>query len=62
MSNESQHTHMSFDGLCDMFGALCTEIILGEVEGCQRPDGEAYISEGGTGDILSVLALTCTQE
>ena len=129
--NESLRTHMSFDGLCDVFGTLGFELITREVEGRQRPiileitadnerafntetlaadiqlgdgfvaerngtenlhrrlsfddgndlvhvfdgdlvvadvqarhrpNGETYISKGGTGDILGVLALTCTRE
>ena len=39
VQNEPQRTHMSFDGLSDMFGALGTEIICGKVEGRQRPHG-----------------------
>ena len=53
---------MFFDGLGDVFGALGVERIAREVEGRQRPDGEMHISKGGTGDILDVLVLTCTQE
>ena len=53
---------MSFDGLSDVFGALGSEIIAREVERRQCPDGETYISKGGTGDILDILALTCTLE
>ena len=37
VSIEPQSTHMSFDGLGDVFGALGLELILGEVEGRQRP-------------------------
>ena len=40
---EPQRTHMSFDGLGDVFGALGEEQIVGEVEGRQRPDGRKYI-------------------
>ena len=35
--NEPQRTHMSFDGLCDVLGALGPEPIVREVEGRQRP-------------------------
>ena len=38
------------------------KIVVADIETCQRPDGEMNISKGGTGDILGVLALTCTQE
>ena len=34
---EPQRTHIQFDGLCDMFGALSTELVAREVEGRQRP-------------------------
>ena len=53
---------MSFDGLSDMFGALSTEVVARKVQGRHRPDGKNSIRKGGTGDILDVLALTCTQE
>ena len=36
---EAQRTHMSFDALRDVFGALGIEAIAREVEGRQRPDG-----------------------
>ena len=62
VSNESQRTHMSFDGLGDVLGALGADPVAREVERRQRPNGEMYISKGGTGDILGVLALTCTRE
>ena len=62
VSIESQRTHIHFDGLGDVFGALGPELVIREIEGRQRPDGETYISKGGTGDILGVLALTCTRE
>ena len=39
VSIELQRTHMSFDGLRDVFGALGIEAIACEVEGRQRPDG-----------------------
>ena len=35
---------MSFDGLCNVLGALRAEIILGKVEGRQRPNGGNAIS------------------
>ena len=34
---EPQRTHIHFDGLCDVFGALGVEIIARKVEGRQRP-------------------------
>ena len=37
VSNESQRTHMSFDGLGDVLGALSAEAVAGEIEGRQRP-------------------------
>ena len=40
---EPQRTHMSFDGLGDVLGALDAELVLRKVEGCQRPDGRKYI-------------------
>ena len=43
VSIEPQRTHMSFDGLGDVFGALDAEVVAREVEGRQRPDGEKYI-------------------
>ena len=36
------------------------DAVVADVEGRQCPDGEGYISKGGTGDILDILALTCT--
>ena len=39
VSNESQRTHMSFDGLGDVLGALSAEAVAGEIEGRQRPHG-----------------------
>ena len=45
-----------------MLGALSPEAVVAEIQTRHRPDGETYISKGGTGDILGVLALTCTQE
>ena len=39
MPIESQRTHIYFDGLGDVFGALGAELILGEVERHQRPNG-----------------------
>ena len=51
---ELQHTHMHFDGFGDVFGALGAEIIVGEVEGRQRPNGRSDISVGGTGDLLTL--------
>ena len=47
VSIEPQRTHMSFDGLGNVFGALSVEVIVRKVEGRQRPDGETYI-RGGT--------------
>ena len=46
VSMEPQRTHIHFDGLCNMFGALCTKIILGEVEGRQRPVTTNIIGAG----------------
>ena len=37
VSIEPQSTHMNFDSLCDVFGALDTEVIRRKVEGRQRP-------------------------
>ena len=37
VSIEPQRTHMSFDGLGNVFGALGLELIAREVEGRQRP-------------------------
>ena len=37
VSNESQRTHMSFDGLCNVFGALGPETIARKVERHQCP-------------------------
>ena len=59
VSIEPQRTHMSFDGLGNVLGALGLELIVGEVERRQRPDGKTNI-RGRTGDGLCVLALTCT--
>ena len=39
VSNELQRTHMSFDGLSDVLGALSAEDVAGEIEGRQRPLG-----------------------
>ena len=39
VSNESQRTHMSFDGLSDVLGALSAEDVAREIEGRQRPHG-----------------------
>ena len=44
VSIELHRTHMSFDGLCNVFGTLGFEPILGEVEGCQRPLGGVIIA------------------
>ena len=60
MSIEPQRTHIDFDGLSNVFGALGAEIIAREVERRQCPNGRSDISKGGTGDILDILALTCT--
>ena len=38
--NESLRTHMSFDGICDVFGTLGFELVAREVEGRQRPIGD----------------------
>ena len=38
------------------------DAVVADVEGRQCPDGKNSIRKGGTGDILDVLALTCTQE
>ena len=45
-----------------MLSAFSLEPVVADVQTLHRPDGEMYISKGGTGDILGVLALTCTQE
>ena len=37
VSIEPQRTHIHFDGLGDMFGALSVEVILGKIEGRQCP-------------------------
>ena len=37
VSNEPQRTHIHFDGLGDVFGALGMEIIAHKVEGRQCP-------------------------
>ena len=37
VSNEPQRTHIHFDGLCDMLGAVRTKAIARKVEGRQRP-------------------------
>ena len=42
--NESQRTHIHFDGLGDVFRALALENIAREVERRQRPDGGNAIS------------------
>ena len=55
---EPQRTHMSFDGLGNVFGALGVEIIARKVEGRQRPDGRTDIS----GETLDILGLTGTWE
>ena len=59
---EPQRTHMSFDGRSEEFGAPGTEIVFCKIDARQRPDGKNSIRKGGTGDILDVFALTCTQE
>ena len=41
---------------------LAPGVITADGEFLHRPNGETNISKGGTGDILGVLALTCTQE
>ena len=43
VSNELQRTHIHFDGLGDVFGALCAEIIARKVERRQRPDRSSAI-------------------
>ena len=44
VSIELLHTHIHFDRLCNMFGTLGLEVILGEVEGRQCPlDGGVII-------------------
>ena len=53
---------MSFDGFGDVFCAISKELVAANVQTRHCPKGETYISKGGTGDILGVLALTCTQE
>ena len=50
------------DSSCDVLNALITNVVVADIEARQRPNGERYISKGGTGDILDVLALTCTRE
>ena len=58
VSIELQRTHMSFDGLGDVFDALGAELVPGKVEGRQRPNGRSAISKGGTGDIYSGCSCT----
>ena len=55
VSKELQHTHIHFDGLSDVLGALSAEDVAGEIEGRQRPNGRSAISKGGTGDIFLLL-------
>ena len=43
VSIEPQRTHMSFDDLGDVFGALSSEAVAREVERRQCPDGRKYI-------------------
>ena len=43
-TNRSQRTHIHFDGLDNVFGALCAEIIARKVERRQRPDRSSAIS------------------
>ena len=58
VSIERQRTHMSFDGLSDVLGALGPEPIACEVEGRQRPDGGNAIStKVGSGLYSHLLAL-----
>ena len=38
------------------------DVVVADIQTRQCPDDEMYISKGGTGDILGVLALTCTRE
>ena len=49
-------------GCSNDLGSSSIEAVVADVELHQCPDGETYISKGGTGDILGVLALTCTRE
>ena len=46
VSIELQRTHMSFDGLCDVLGALGAELVPREIEGRQRPVGLDGIGKG----------------
>ena len=39
MSNEAQRTHIHFDGLCDVFGALGANFVARKIQARQRPDG-----------------------
>ena len=48
-----QRTHMSFDGLGDVFGALCFEAIACKVERRQRPLGGVIIG-------ISINNSSCT--
>ena len=56
---ELQRTHMSFDGLGDVFGALGFDTIVREVERCQRPDGMdgAVLAKFTSGMACDLLAL-----
>ena len=72
VSIERQRTHIHFDGLGDVFGALGAELILGKVQGRQRPDGGygrcttvwtmQVLAEGVADTHGDVIPLTCTQE
>ena len=57
VSIEPQHTHMSFEGLCDVLGALGAELVPRKVEGRQCPDSKKYIRGGTQGIFLYLLAL-----
>ena len=53
---EPQRTHIHFDGICDVFGALGVKLIVREVEGRQRPVGADDSSEQNCVGRFKILA------
>ena len=62
VSIEPQRTHMSFDGLCDVFGALSAKLIARKVEGRQRPISAAPTSTSSASSTTTAPTAPANQQ
>ena len=60
VGSELEVNILAFADLLEVGFLVSGDVVAKQVEGRQCPDGRCNISKGGTGDILDILALTCT--